>query len=108
MLLTGHGGFDCLEYRTDVPVPRPKAGDVLIRVAAAGVNNIDLTTLVRVVLEDHADARQREGGRPTFVCRYRRKLDGSAAPFLRIQGADCCGHMSQSARAGHAAGARNL
>ena len=44
VLLTGHGGFDRLEYRTDVPVPRPGAGAVLIRVTAAGVNNTDITT----------------------------------------------------------------
>ena len=35
-LLTGHGSFDRLVYRTDVPVPRPGAGEVLIRVEAAG------------------------------------------------------------------------
>jgi len=44
VLLTGHGGFDRLEYRTDVPVQRPGAGEVLIRVAAAGVNNTDINT----------------------------------------------------------------
>ena len=44
VLLTGHGGFDRLEYRTDVPVPRPGAGEVLIRVAGAGVNNTDINT----------------------------------------------------------------
>ena len=27
VLLTGHGGYDKLEYRTDVPVPQPKAGE---------------------------------------------------------------------------------
>ena len=35
VLLTGHGGLDRLEYREDVPVPLPGAGEVLIRVAAA-------------------------------------------------------------------------
>ena len=39
-LLTGHGGYETLEYRTDVPVPKPKAGEVLIRVAAAAVRNV--------------------------------------------------------------------
>ena len=94
MLLTGHGGFDCLEYRTDVPVPRPKAGEVLIRVSAAGVNNTDLTTLVRVVLEDHADARQREGGRrPASYDATDASWTGAPLRSLRIQGADCCGHI---------------
>ena len=37
VLLTGHGGYEALDYRTDVPVPQPKAGEVLIRVAATAV-----------------------------------------------------------------------
>ena len=46
VLLTGHGGFDRLEVREDVPVPRPAPGEVLIRVAAAGVNNTDINTRI--------------------------------------------------------------
>src|SRR5690606_25598363 len=42
VLLTGHGGPDRLEYRTDVPVPRPAAGEVLVEVAACGLNNTDI------------------------------------------------------------------
>ena len=41
--LVGHGGIDTLRYREDVPTPTPGAGEVLIRVAAAGVNNTDST-----------------------------------------------------------------
>ena len=37
----GHGGFDMLDY-TDVPVPEPKTGDVLVKVTAAGLNNTDI------------------------------------------------------------------
>ena len=36
VVLTGHGGHDRLDFRDDVPVPKPGADDVLIRVAAAG------------------------------------------------------------------------
>lgn len=43
-VLTGHGGLDKLEYRTDVPVPRPAEQEVLIRVEAAGINNTDINT----------------------------------------------------------------
>ena len=35
ILLKGNGGFDQLEYREDVLVPVPAAGEVLIRVGAA-------------------------------------------------------------------------
>lgn len=46
VLLTGHGGYDKLDYRRDVPVPQPKAGEVLIRVAASAVNNTDINTRI--------------------------------------------------------------
>ena len=46
VLLTGHGGLDKLEYRTDVPVPIPKPNEVLICVAAAGINNTDINTRI--------------------------------------------------------------
>ncbi len=32
VLLRGHGGFEQLEYRDDVAVLRPVAGEVLVRV----------------------------------------------------------------------------
>ena len=44
--LVGHGGFDKLVYREDLPVPLPNVGDVLIQVAAAGVNNTDINTRI--------------------------------------------------------------
>ncbi|WP_370453553.1 hypothetical protein [Paracoccus sp. JM45] len=44
VLLIGHGGLDRWEYRTDVPVPQPAAGEVLIRVGASAVNNTDVNT----------------------------------------------------------------
>ena len=35
VVLTGHGGYDKLEFRTDVATPRPDPDQVLIRVGAA-------------------------------------------------------------------------
>lgn len=46
VLLTGHGGLEKLEYRTDVPVPWPRADEVLIQVEAAGINNTDINTRI--------------------------------------------------------------
>ena len=46
VLLKGHGGFEQLEYREDVPVPTPAAGEVLLRVGAAAVNNTDINTRI--------------------------------------------------------------
>ena len=45
-VLTGHGGFECLQVRDDVPVPAAGAGHALIRVGAAAVNNTDINTRV--------------------------------------------------------------
>lgn len=42
--LTGYGGLDFLEWRDDLPMPDVEPDDVLIRVAAAGVNNTDINT----------------------------------------------------------------
>lgn len=38
----GHGGPDQIEVRTDWPCPAPLAGQALVRVTAAGVNNTDI------------------------------------------------------------------
>jgi NADPH:quinone reductase-like Zn-dependent oxidoreductase len=46
VLLTGHGGLEELEYRTDVPVPHPGKGEVLIQVAAAGIDDTDVDTRI--------------------------------------------------------------
>ena len=37
----GHGGLEMLDY-TDVAVPAPDAGEVLVRVTACGMNNTDV------------------------------------------------------------------
>ncbi|NBU84870.1 MAG: alcohol dehydrogenase, partial [Sphingomonadaceae bacterium] len=42
VVLTGHGGFDQLDLREDVPVPLPGLDEVLIHIGAAGVNNTDI------------------------------------------------------------------
>ncbi len=46
VVLTGHGGLEMLKYRDDVPVPEPGPGEVLIAVAACGMNNTDVNTRV--------------------------------------------------------------
>ena len=89
--LVGHGGPDKLHYRRDVPTPVPDAGEVLIKVAAAGINNTDINTRIgwyskkvtaatgsaEAVAVDSADA----------------SWTGAALHFPRIQGADCCGRI---------------
>ncbi len=78
MLLTGHGGPEMLVYRTDVPVPRPGLGEVLVRVGAAGINNTDINTRLGWYAAGGSDAGGWAG----------------AIAFPRIQGADVCGRIA--------------
>ena len=92
--MTGNGGFECLSYRTDVPVPVPQPGEVLIRVGAAGVNNTDINTRTAWSSQSVVTATEM-GGRDGFV--EARTDDsgwtGAVPQFPRIQGADACGRV---------------
>lgn len=80
MQLKGHGGFDQLEYRTDIPTPTPETGDVLVRVLAAGVNNTDLNMRVGWYAKnigDHDNANWTD----------------NPVPFPLIQGIDVYGEI---------------
>lgn len=79
-VLTGHGGLDAIQVRHDVPAPRPGAGEVVVRVAAAAVNNTDVWT--------------RQGayglpGRPQALAGWRGRVD-----FPRVQGGDIAGTVA--------------
>lgn len=78
-VLTGFGGPEKLEMRT-VPVPRPGAGEVLVRVTAAALNNTDLWT-----------RRGAYGlpGDPDALAGWRGPVD-----FPRIQGGDIAGEVA--------------
>jgi NADPH:quinone reductase-like Zn-dependent oxidoreductase len=78
--LTGHGGMEKLVYRTDVPVPKPVPGEVLIRVTACGMNNTD------VWVRQGAYGTETD---PNAVSTWRRQ--GNTLVFPRIQGADSVG-----------------
>ena len=78
--LTGHGGLDQLTVRDDIAVPTPGPRDVLIKVAAAGVNNTDLNT--RIGWYAKSDGDSSEAG-----------WNGVGMKFPRIQGADVCGEV---------------
>ena len=93
-LLTGHGGIEMLSYRTDVAVPQPKDGEVLIRVAAAGVNNTDINTRIGWYSKTVTDDTNK-GGATGFdkVDDEDASWSGTALTFPRIQGADVCGHI---------------
>ena len=44
--LIGHGGFDKLQYRENIPKPILSNNEVLIKTHAAGVNNTDINTRI--------------------------------------------------------------
>jgi NADPH:quinone reductase-like Zn-dependent oxidoreductase len=92
VLLTGHGGLDKLEYRSDVVVPKPAPNEVLIRVAAAGVNNTDINTRIAWYSKS-VTTDTNAGGEAGFDSVDDTDGSWSGAPLLfpRIQGADCCG-----------------
>lgn len=80
--LLGHGGVDQLHYSTEVPVPQPSQGDVLVQVTATAKNN--------------TDRKAREGLYPTKdkgdVTSF--QMGGEATlTFPRIQGADIVGRV---------------
>ncbi|MEM8774431.1 MAG: alcohol dehydrogenase family protein [Pseudomonadota bacterium] len=85
--LTGHGGLEKLEWREDIPVPRPGTGQVLVRVLAAGVNNTDVNTRigwyaseVTGATEDTNEAVEAGGW-------------SGGLNFPLIQGGDLCGEV---------------
>lgn len=92
--LVGHGGIEVLRYREDVPTPSPGTGEVLIKVAAAGVNNTDINTRIGWYSKKVAGATD-AGGTEGFdeVDDDDATWSGAPMAFPRIQGADCCGRI---------------
>ena len=90
VLLTGNGGFDKLEWRSDVPVPVPGPGEVLIKIGAAGVNNTDVNTRIGWYSKAVAEATE-AGGASGIAGAEDDGWSGAAFQFPRIQGADACG-----------------
>ncbi len=85
VLLTGHGGTECLAYREDVPVPLPGAGEVLIRVGAAALNNTDLNLRIGWYSKSAGDSAGASAADAGWT--------GAPLEFPRIQGADACGRI---------------
>lgn len=77
VVLTGHGGPERLDYRSDVAVPEPAAGEVLVRVAASALNNTDIWT---------REGSYGRAGEPHARSGWRGPIS-----FPRIQGGDIVG-----------------
>ena len=94
VLLTGHGGFDKLVFRDDVPVPRPGKDEVVINVTAAGVNNTDINTRIGWYSKS-VKSETNQGGSEGFAKVNINDASWSGKPlvFPLIQGADCSGEI---------------
>ena len=94
--LTGHGGLEKLVYEKDIPVPVPQAGEVLIEVKGAGINNTDINTRLgwysKKVTSD-TNSNGIEG--LSEVDDNDASWDGIPLKFPRIQGGDICGIIVQ-------------
>ena len=95
VLLTGYGGVDRLDYRSDVPVPQPRAGEVVVRVTAAGMNNTDINTRTGWYNAAVTRGTDAEGGAGGFDVGADGMGDWAGdITFPRIQGADCVGRIA--------------
>ncbi|MEM7733756.1 MAG: zinc-binding dehydrogenase [Pseudomonadota bacterium] len=87
--LMRHGGPEALEWRTDIPVPRPGPGQVLVRVLAAGVNNTDINTRIGWYAAEVTSGTEDSDA----VDEDAAGGWGGALAFPRIQGGDLCGEV---------------
>ncbi|MBI1386724.1 MAG: zinc-binding dehydrogenase [Rhizobiales bacterium] len=96
VILTGHGGLDRLEYRDDWPVPRPGPGEVLIRIAACGLNNTDINTRTAWYSEPVTEGITDAGAKAGFAQADAASGSWTGRPltFPRIQGADVAGRIA--------------
>jgi NADPH:quinone reductase-like Zn-dependent oxidoreductase len=92
VVTTGNGDYHKLDYR-DVPIPGIGAGEVLLKVLAAGVNNTEINTRLGWYSStvDSGTEQFSESDRDAAGL-----ADGGwnqATPFPFIQGTDCCGEV---------------
>ena len=95
VVLTAHGGLERLEYREDWPTPVPGPGEVLVAVAACGLNNFDINVRTGWYSKPVTEGTTEEGGREGFE--GVEDDDGGwrgGVTFPRIQGGDICGTVA--------------
>ncbi|MFT5115649.1 MAG: NADPH:quinone reductase-like Zn-dependent oxidoreductase [Parasphingorhabdus sp.] len=94
VVTTGVGGYERLEY-CDVPIPELSAGEVLVQVLAAGVNNTEINTRLGWYSDSvTTGTEQASNGESHDVDSH--VTDGGwneSTPFPFIQGTDCCGRV---------------
>ena len=91
MLLMRHGDLDAYKWHEDWPTPQPGPMDVIIKVAACGLNNTDVNT--RSGWYSKAVSEATTGGSYGKVDAEDPTWGGAPITFPRIQGADVVGHV---------------
>ncbi len=91
MVTMGHGGLEQMVLHPDWPRPEPAAHEVLIKVAACGLNNTDVNTRSGWYSKTVTDATT--GGAFEEMGEEDPTWGGNPITFPRIQGADICGHI---------------
>jgi len=99
MVLKGYGGVDMMEFRTDYPVPKVGADEVLVRVGACGINNTDINTRTRWYDRDGAVELSEEVGLKGVALAAASEettssWNGDRVPFPLIQGAAIVGRIA--------------
>jgi NADPH:quinone reductase-like Zn-dependent oxidoreductase len=98
VVTTGVGGYERLEY-CDVPMPELSAGEVLIQVLAAGVNNTEINTRLGWY-SDSVTTGTEQASSAESDDETNDIADGGwneSTPFPFIQGTDCCGRVVKTA-----------
>ncbi|KAG1713594.1 Acryloyl-coenzyme A reductase [Nymphon striatum] len=85
----GHGGPEMLEWRDNLPVPTAAANEVVIKVAAAAINNTDINTRIGWYSKTVTGATDAVSDIDDADASW----SGTALHFPLIQGADCCGYI---------------
>ncbi|MEK9763377.1 MAG: alcohol dehydrogenase family protein [Deltaproteobacteria bacterium] len=99
VVTAGNGGFEQLHCRI-VKRPQPRAGEALIKVLAAGMNNTEINTRVGW----YSDAVSGSTAEIASVDSGLVQADGgwnAATPFPFIQGTDCCGEVAEVGAGGN-------
>ena len=91
MVTIGHGGPDQMIMHQDWPCPEPGHGEVLIKVAACGLNNTDVNT--RSGWYSKAVTGCTASGGYAEINKEDPAWGGKPIKFPRIQGADICGEI---------------
>ena len=93
VVTTGNGGTDKLDYR-EVELRPLQAGEVCVRVLAAGMNNTEINTRLGWYSQTVTSGTSTLGDEQSQ--KETQKEDGGwnkATPFPIIQGTDCCGEV---------------